>query len=95
MVPGTWVPAAPAGGPTSVVASSDDASTPWARGFASEISLLRSKGVTYAQSADFLREIVRRASLRFTDIRDDPRRFFLAHRLLAAHAPAHLSLIHI
>ena len=89
MVPGTWVPAAPAGGPTSAVASSDDASTPWARGFASEISRLRSKGVTYAQSADFLREIVRRASLRFTDIRDDPRRFFLAHRLLAAHAPTH------
>ena len=89
MVPGTWVPAAPAGGPTSAAASSDDASTPWARGFASEISRLRSRGVTYAQSADFLREIVRRASLRFTDIRDDPRRFFLAHRLLAAHAPAH------
>ena len=89
MVPGTWVPAAPVGGPTSAPASSDDASTPWARGFASEISRLRSRGVTYAQSADFLREIVRRASLRFTDIRDDPRRFFLAHRLLAAHAPAH------
>ena len=89
MVPGTWVPAAPVGGPTSAPASSDDASTPWARGFASEISRLRSRGVTYAQSADFLREIVRRASLRFTDIRDDPRRFFLAHRLLAAQAPAH------
>ena len=91
MVPGTWVPHDPqkAGGSTSAEGSSDDLSTPWSRGFASEISRLRSRGVTYAQSADFLREIVRRASLRFTDIRDDPRRFFLAHRLLAAHAPAH------
>ena len=35
----------------------------WSRGFANEISRLRSRGVTYAQSADFLREIVRRASL--------------------------------
>jgi hypothetical protein len=32
---------------------------------------------------------VRKGTLRFTDIHDDPERFFLAHRLLAKHAPEH------
>ena len=35
------------------------------------------------------RALVAHATLKFTDIRDDPRKFFLAHRLLAKHAPEH------
>ena len=89
MMPATWTPPGNADGSTSSLASHDDASTPWARDFASEIAHLRSRDVTYSQSADFLRGLVKNASLRFTDIRDDPKRFFLAHRLLARHAPEH------
>lgn len=67
----------------------DDARSTWGRAFAAELSRLRSEGVSYRESADFLRALVRKASLRFTDVRDDPAKFFAAHRLLAAHAPAH------
>ena len=70
-------------------ATSADEKGPWARAFAAEIAGLRSDGVTYADSAAFLRALVAHATLKFTDIRDDPRKFFLAHRLLAKHAPEH------
>ena len=36
-----------------------------------------------AQSADVLRSLVRTGLLSFTDMRDAPEKFFLAHRLLA------------
>ena len=79
----------------------------WASSFASRVADLRSEGVTYEDSASFLRALTKSGILRFTDIRDRPDRFFLAHRLLARHAPEHgpglwirftvqfLSLIHI
>ena len=35
-----------------------------------------------AQSADVLRSLVRTGLLSFTDMRDAPEKFFLAHRLL-------------
>ena len=63
--------------------------TAWANAFAEEVVHLRSRGVTYVESSNFLRTIIRNSKLRFTDIRDDPKKFFLAHRLLAQHAPAH------
>ena len=68
---------------------SKDEDSPWARSFAKDVAHLRSEGVSYTDSADFLRALVRKSTLRFTDIRDDPAKFFLAHRLLARHAPEH------
>ena len=65
----------------------DDGS--WASSFASRVADLRSEGVTYEDSASFLRALTKSGILRFTDIRDRPDRFFLAHRLLARHAPEH------
>lgn len=38
--------------------------------------------ITYTQSADILRELIRTGLLRFTDIGADPEKFFKAHRLL-------------
>ena len=61
----------------------------WASSFASRVADLRSEGVTYEDSASFLRALTKSGILRFTDIRDRPDRFFLAHRLLARHAPEH------
>ena len=86
MMPATWSNRAPA---NAAPATSADEKGPWARAFAAEIAGLRSDGVTYADSAAFLRALVAHATLKFTDIRDDPRKFFLAHRLLAKHAPEH------
>ena len=60
----------------------------WASSFASRVADLRSEGVTYEDSASFLRALTKFGILRFTDIRDRPDRFFLAHRLLARHAPS-------
>jgi len=40
----------------------------------------------YQDSAEQLRGLVRSRLLKFTDLRDDPEKFFLAHRLLAEHA---------
>jgi acyl-CoA oxidase len=41
----------------------------------------------FEDSADQLRGIVKRAHLRFTDLRDNPERFFSAHRYLAERSP--------
>jgi len=38
---------------------------------------------TYQEGASILREIMRTGLLKMTDIRDNPDRFFLAHRILA------------
>jgi hypothetical protein len=43
--------------------------------------------ITYQESAARLRSIVRSGLLRHTDLVANPERFFLAHRLLAEHAP--------
>jgi len=45
--------------------------------------------VSYQDSAIFLRGLVKNQKLKFTDITNDPAKFFLAHRLLASLAPAH------
>lgn len=45
--------------------------------------------VTYDQSADQLRQLIRTGLLRFTDLKHNPERFFEAHRLLARHAVEH------
>lgn len=43
--------------------------------------------ISYQESAHRLREIVRSGILPHTDLQRRPERFFLAHRLLAEHAP--------
>ena len=47
-----------------------------------------SKTITHSDSAAILRNIVRSNLLRFTDVQRNPLRFFEAHRILAARAPA-------
>lgn len=46
------------------------------------------KATDPAQSASLLRRLVKSGSLKFTDMRDAPEKFFLAHRLLAASGTA-------
>jgi len=43
----------------------------------------------HEESAAHLRALVRSGLLRHTDLRDNPARFFKAHRLLARHAVKH------
>ena len=81
------LPAPPTAGFASPPRDAEDG--PWATSFASRVANLRSEGVTYEDSAAFLRALTKSGILRFTDIRDRPDRFFLAHRLLATHAPEH------
>ena len=81
------LPAPPTAGFASPPRDAEDG--PWATSFASRVANLRSEGVTYEDSAAFLRALTKSGILRFTDIRDRPDRFFLAHRLLAKHAPEH------
>mmetsp|Transcript_10782 Transcript_10782/g.18481 ORF Transcript_10782/g.18481 Transcript_10782/m.18481 type:complete len:472 (+) Transcript_10782:143-1558(+) len=44
------------------------------------------EAITYEESAKRLRTLLRTGLLLHTDMHDNPERFFLAHRLLAAHA---------
>ena len=65
----------------------NDEDVRWARAFLSHEAIAsydRSPGATsYQHSAEALRRVIRSGLLRFTDLRDRPRRFFDAHRLLA------------
>jgi acyl-CoA oxidase len=45
--------------------------------------------IPFEQSADRLRVLIQTGLLTYYDIRDNPRRFFQAHRLLARHAVEH------
>merc|ERR1719487_1773037 len=58
----------------------------WSAAWVKEISDIDHRA-SYDVSADLLRKIERSGLLRLTDIRDNPSRFFLAHRLLAQRAP--------
>lgn len=44
--------------------------------------------IDYATSAQRMRELLQTKLLRHTDLRDNPERFFLAHRILAEHSSA-------
>jgi len=43
-------------------------------------------GIHYTASADRLRKLVKEGPLKLTDLRNEPERFFLAHRLLSEYA---------
>jgi hypothetical protein len=52
-----------------------------------DVASMDVEGISYQESARRLRGIVRSGLLRHTDLQLRPERFFLAHRLLAEHAP--------
>ena len=43
--------------------------------------------ITYKESAERMRTLLKTGLLKHADLHDNPERFFLAHRLLARHAP--------
>jgi hypothetical protein len=55
----------------------------WERQFKAAIGEIHGR-CTYQESAEMLRKLVRSGLLRFTDLQEDPERFFAAHRLLLA-----------
>jgi acyl-CoA oxidase len=73
---------------TSVIDTSDD---DWAHAFKSAtvgVAELDPTTIDYATSAQRMRELLQTKLLRHTDLRDNPERFFLAHRILAEHSSA-------
>ena len=62
--------------------SSDD----WETTFATEAAKIR-PDVSHEESAKDMRALLETGLLRHTDLRDNPDKFFLAHRLLAKHSP--------
>jgi len=58
----------------------------WEAEFTARCAGIRSD-LGYDDSARQLREIIKSGLLNFTDLQQNPKRFFHAHRLLAAHAP--------
>jgi acyl-CoA oxidase len=62
----------------------------WAAAFkqaAVDVAKMDIKNVTYDESAERLRTLLKTGLLRHTDLVDKPERFFLAHKLLAEHSP--------
>lgn len=62
----------------------------WSEAFKKEtvdVAKMDSTSISYNESADRMRELLRTKLLRHDDIVKNPDRFFLAHRLLAYHAP--------
>ena len=45
--------------------------------------------VSFTESSNQLRRLIGTGLLSFTDLRDDPAKFFHAHRVLARHAVEH------
>lgn len=58
----------------------------WSEQWAEAVKSIRSD-LGYESSAEQLRQLTKGGLLKLTDIRNDPGRFFEAHRLLARHAP--------
>lgn len=50
---------------------------------------LTTADMPFEDSADRLRKLLQTGLLRLTDLRDEPERFFRAHRLLGRHAVPH------
>jgi len=52
------------------------------------IANMDATAIDHATSAQRMRDLLQTGLLRHTDLRDDPERFFLAHRILATHSSA-------
>jgi hypothetical protein len=63
------------------------ASTGWEQSWQAAVDKVTGNVGGYDQSAKQLREITKSEVVKFTDLRDDPARFFQAHRTLARRAP--------
>mmetsp|Transcript_10933 Transcript_10933/g.26255 ORF Transcript_10933/g.26255 Transcript_10933/m.26255 type:complete len:537 (-) Transcript_10933:213-1823(-) len=62
----------------------------WAEAFKKatiDLAKMDIHGISYLESAKRMRELLKTGLLRHTDLNNNPERFFLAHRLLARHAP--------
>jgi len=67
------------------------ANAEWAERFKAatvHLALMDVETISYEESAKRLRTLLRSKLLLHTDLIDNPERFFLAHRILAEHAPA-------
>ena len=60
----------------------------WSEKWRESVANIRSD-VSYDDSSKQLRKIIKDGLLRFTDLRDDPHKFFQAHKILALHSPVH------
>jgi len=72
--------------PTQSSAFSSGATAEWHDKFADWAASIETD-LSYNDSADQLRGLVESRLLKFTDLRDDPEKFFMAHRLMAEHSP--------
>eukprot|EP00286_Rhodomonas_abbreviata_P012625 CAMPEP_0181322656 /NCGR_PEP_ID=MMETSP1101-20121128/19345_1 /TAXON_ID=46948 /ORGANISM="Rhodomonas abbreviata, Strain Caron Lab Isolate" /LENGTH=539 /DNA_ID=CAMNT_0023430585 /DNA_START=37 /DNA_END=1656 /DNA_ORIENTATION=- len=62
----------------------------WAEAFKKatiDLAKMDIHGISYLESAKRMRDLLKTGLLRHTDLKNNPERFFLAHRLLARHAP--------
>jgi hypothetical protein len=69
------------------VASTDSA---WAEQFKRatvDLASMDIHGISYEESAERMRTLLKTGLLKHADLHNNPERFFLAHRLLARHAP--------
>ena len=69
----------------STALATDHSDDKWESDFLEATATIHSD-VTHEESAACMRELVKSGLLRHTDLRDNPERFFKAHRLLARHA---------
>jgi len=72
----------------STAISYDDSDAEWEASFIKATEHV-SSNESHAESAASMRALLRSGVLRHTDLRDNPDRFFKAHRLLARHAVEH------
>jgi hypothetical protein len=63
------------------------ASKSWEQSWQAAVDKVVGNVGSYEQSAQQLRDMTKAKLIKFTDLRDDPERFFLAHRTLARRAP--------
>jgi len=73
---------------TATITYDDDADAAWEADFIKATEHV-SSNASHAESAASMRALLRTGVLRHTDLRDNPDRFFKAHRLLARHAVEH------
>lgn len=64
--------------------SADDAA--WVKSWEREVARIPGD-ITYVESAEHLRKLMKTGLLKFTDIYQNPERYFLAHRIVAEQAP--------
>lgn len=68
-----------------------DYGDPWTEAFEDAtvgIADMDPSTISFSTSAQRMRDLLKTGLLRHTDLRDNPERFFLAHRILATHSSA-------